>query len=63
MPALRRRFVPKPPPARESHESISSQTQAYLRQGGQIKVIPQGITGVSRIAGPAQRKGSYRPPR
>jgi len=47
MKALRRRSLPKPPPARETHDSIRSQTDLYLKHGGRITVVPIGRTGLS----------------
>lgn len=47
MKALRRRSLPKPPPAHETHDSIRSQTDLYLKRGGSITVVPIGRTGIS----------------
>ncbi|MCW8884507.1 MAG: hypothetical protein OQK12_04515 [Motiliproteus sp.] len=55
MKAMRRRTLPKPPPARETHDSIRQQTEDYLRHGGSITIVPQGQTGVPKIAGPCQQ--------
>ena len=57
MKALRRRTLPKPPPARETHESIRQQTDQFLQSGGRITVLPTGFSGIPRMQGPQQRHG------
>lgn len=55
MDRLHRRSVSRPSPARETHDSIKSQTEAFIRQGGRIKTFPVGHTGFIHMAGPKQR--------
>ena len=57
MKALRQRSIPKPPPARETHESIRHQTDKFLKSGGRITVLPTGYSGIPRMQGPQQRMG------
>ncbi len=63
MKPMYRKSIPKPQPARETHESIRTQTEAFLRRGGRVQVVPQGFTGITEIAGPAQRHRHLRFPR
>ncbi|WP_432474492.1 hypothetical protein [Amphritea sp. HPY] len=51
MKALRRRSLPKPPPARETHDSICKQTDLFLKQGGTVTVVPAGRTGIDPVRG------------
>ncbi|MCV6611401.1 MAG: hypothetical protein OIF55_11580 [Amphritea sp.] len=57
MKPLRQRTLPKPPPARETHESIRHQTDQFLQSGGRIAVIPAGFSGIPRMQGPQQKLG------
>ncbi len=54
MDKYHRKSTPRPPPASETHASIRSQTEAFIRHGGSIKTIPRGHTGLLQMAGPGQ---------
>ena len=45
---------PKKSAATETRQSIAEQTAAFLKSGGQIQEIAQGVTGQEKIAGPRQ---------
>mgnify|MGYP006929322212 CR=1 FL=1 len=49
MKLLRRRSLPKPPPARETHDSIRKQTDLFIKRGGSITVVPAGRTGIDPL--------------
>ncbi len=45
---------PKKSNSSETHQSIEEQTAAFLKAGGEIQQIAQGVTGQQKIAGPRQ---------
>ncbi|WP_210396601.1 hypothetical protein [Motiliproteus sediminis] len=45
---------PKKSASVETHQSIKEQTAAFLKAGGQIQQVPNGVTGQQKIAGPRQ---------
>jgi hypothetical protein len=44
----------KQSPTAETQRSIEEQTAAFLKCGGQIQRIPNGVTGQTNLAGPRQ---------
>ena len=54
MDKYHRRSTPRPTPARETHDSIQSQTEIFLRHGGHIETFPLGETGFLQMASPNQ---------
>ena len=54
MDQYHRKSTPRPTPAQETHASIRSQTDAFIRHGGCIKTFPLGHTGFVQMAGPRQ---------
>ncbi len=54
MDKLHYKPAPRPKPAHETHDSIASQTAAFIRHGGRIKTIPSGYTGFTTLASPRQ---------
>lgn len=45
---------PKKAAATETSQTIAEQTAAFLKAGGEIQKIAQGVTGQEKIAGPRQ---------
>jgi hypothetical protein len=45
-------FKSKPAAAIETQRSIEEQTAAFLKCGGQVQQIPNGVTGQVNLAGP-----------
>jgi hypothetical protein len=45
-------FKAKPAAAIETQRSIEEQTAAFLKSGGQVQHIPNGVTGQVNLAGP-----------
>jgi hypothetical protein len=45
-------FKPKPAAAVETQRSIEEQTAAFLKHGGKVQQIPNGVTGQVNLAGP-----------
>ncbi len=43
---------PKKSAPAETHQSIAEQTAAFLKAGGKIDQIAQGVTGQQQLAGP-----------
>ncbi|ACO78007.1 hypothetical protein AvCA_17940 [Azotobacter vinelandii CA] len=43
----------KPDPSRETHESLDALISAFLRSGGEIQQIANGVSG--QVAGPPSR--------
>lgn len=41
----------KAPPAKETSESIAAQTEAFLKAGGEIQYIDQGVSGQQQFQG------------
>lgn len=54
--ATQKRITPKgrPAPPIEARRLIEEQTAAFLRRGGEIQNIPNGVTGQPNLVGPRQ---------
>ncbi|HEY9035330.1 MAG TPA: hypothetical protein VIM96_01305 [Pseudomonadales bacterium] len=48
---LKTRSAKKAPAAKETSESIESQTEAFLKAGGKIQYIDQGVSGQQQFQG------------
>jgi hypothetical protein len=55
--------ITKPPSKEEIRRQLDAQVEAFLRQGGEVKQVPRGVSGQYGAEGPMQMRQASEGPR